>query len=399
MKALNNHQNRPTSDFFTLEKDLDGVITDVHILESHLDSVLTDVRKKQLIAERFQVLESHLLNLHSLSELVHYTLTEINALLELSNVSLLLVDEKNELTQWLKEDGISIENTRGLEILVNAQQLYKLFGNTARPYIGPYKKNRNTQFCFSHQKNLPNHVALLPLYRRGQYLGSLNLGSNHSLDLNSVSPTLLDHLSNLLSICLENILNFELLRRTSLTDPLTGVHNRRAFDQRIHEEINRAQRDGTSLSCLFLDIDHFKQVNDQHGHQTGDHVLVEIASEARAHLRSNDVLARFGGEEFIALMAGGSEEKAIEVAERIRQKVEQRLFETRLDDRIQVTLSIGVATLLPSKGFAKSTVKAADLIELADQALYKAKRGGRNSVVSCGTLPDDKNILKLNNVS
>ena len=196
----------------------------------------------------------------------------------------------------------------------------------------------------------------------------------------------LERLSNVLGVCLENTLNFELLRRTSLIDTLTGVNNRRFFDQRIGEEMDRVQRSGENLSCLFLDIDFFKLVNDTYGHQVGDRVLTAVANEIRSQLRNNDVLARYGGEEFVSLLSGASEQKAIEVGERIRQRVESHSVETADEKFVKVTISVGVATFDPEISVDDQKAEGSWLIESADHALYDAKRNGRNCVVSRGVI-------------
>ncbi len=144
--------------------------------------------------------------------------------------------------------------------------------------------------------------------RRGELLGALNLGSVEPTRFTvEMATDFLDRLRQILAVCLENTINFELLRRTSLIDTLTGVNNRRFFEQRLGEEIDRAGRSGEPLACLFLDIDHFKRVNDTYGHQTSDLVLAEVASQIRSQLRNNDVLARYGGEEFVALLSSTDE--------------------------------------------------------------------------------------------
>lgn len=216
-------------------------------------------------------------------------------------------------------------------------------------------------------------------------MGSLNLASTDTMRFSEQMATdFLDRLACVLSVCLENTLNFELLRRTSLIDTLTGVNNRRYFEQRVSEEIDRALRSGECLSCLFLDIDHFKTINDTYGHQSGDRVLVDVAQTIRSMLRNNDVLARYGGEEFVALLSTGTGNRAAtDVAERIRQRIADREFYDKDGEALKISLSIGVATLDPTRVSGIDATEAR-LIEAADIALYRAKNNGRNCVVSNG---------------
>jgi diguanylate cyclase (GGDEF)-like protein len=189
-----------------------------------------------------------------------------------------------------------------------------------------------------------------------------------------------------ISVCLENNLNFETIRRTSFIDALTGVNNRRFLEQRLGEELDRCRRNSDPISCLFLDIDFFKAVNDKQGHQGGDTVLCAVASAIKTQLRSNDVLARYGGEEFVILLSNINEVMALEIAERIRKTINALVI--KLDScSISVTISIGSSTYLPdSDSSLINNDISSRLIKLADSALYKAKRNGRNRVENGGVI-------------
>ena len=196
----------------------------------------------------------------------------------------------------------------------------------------------------------------------------------------------IEHLASVLSVCLENTLNIETMRRTSLIDPLTGVNNRRFLEQRIEEELGRSMRTRLPLSCLFLDIDYFKRINDSHGHQAGDHVLAVVAALIKKQLRNNDVLSRYGGEEFVALLSESDENSAGEIAERIRGSIAELVVEFNAQV-MPVTISIGAATFDPGLVGRKSVLEMAnDLIQSADAALYEAKREGRNRVKNSGVV-------------
>lgn len=168
----------------------------------------------------------------------------------------------------------------------------------------------------------------------------------------------------------------DLLKRLSNTDHLTQLYNRRYMMEVLEREIQRSQRKSSPISMVLMDIDHFKRVNDQYGHQDGDCVLSSIAHLAKEGLRSYDVAVRYGGEEFVLVLPETSHEEAIMVAERLRMKVEQQTFSGDLKD-LRLTISMGVATYL-----SPSMTSIEDLIREADAALYRAKQGGRNRVVS-----------------
>lgn len=163
---------------------------------------------------------------------------------------------------------------------------------------------------------------------------------------------------------------FELASR----DVLTGALNRRYFLERLDAEIAHVKRYNSPLTLLLFDIDHFKQVNDRLGHPAGDRILRGVSDLAAASLRSDDVLARYGGEEFAVLMPSTDLPTAIEVAERLRQRIEAATFDA-CGTAEGVTVSIGVATLALA-----SEASGHALLTAADEALYRAKRRGRNRV-------------------
>lgn len=165
------------------------------------------------------------------------------------------------------------------------------------------------------------------------------------------------------------------LEKISRIDGLTGLYTRRYFDEVFTFEWNRSIRNQTPISIILCDIDHFKQVNDQHGHLAGDEYLKEISGLfKKVFRRETDITARYGGEEFIVLMSGESLEKACTLAETIRSATEKFFLEYQ-GRTIQNTISLGVATMIPHK-----TDKMEFLISRADKALYQSKTRGRNKV-------------------
>jgi diguanylate cyclase len=168
----------------------------------------------------------------------------------------------------------------------------------------------------------------------------------------------------------------DIVRIESLTDPLTGIANRKQFDQSLERAFAAARSDGKPLSLLFLDIDHFKKFNDQHGHQTGDHVLRLVAQVLRGSIRAQDVAARYGGEEFALVLPGATQTESLRVAESVRAAVKQRELIRRSTNQSlgRVTVSVGIATLDQADDIAS-------LMERADQCLYAAKRQGRDCAI------------------
>ncbi|BAZ93077.1 GGDEF domain-containing protein [Thiohalobacter sp. COW1] len=163
------------------------------------------------------------------------------------------------------------------------------------------------------------------------------------------------------------------LTRLAATDALTGAANRREFMSRLEQEAARARRGEQTLSLLMFDLDHFKVVNDEHGHQAGDEVLKVVADLAREVLRPSDVLGRLGGEEFAVLLPAAELDLACQVAERLRQRLEREVIRVG-DAQVRITLSVGVDQLCPDADSVR------DLIQRTDTRLYRAKEAGRNRV-------------------
>ena len=165
--------------------------------------------------------------------------------------------------------------------------------------------------------------------------------------------------------------------RAAAIDPLSGLFNRRYLRERLEEELQRAQRHGSPVGFLMLDIDDFKRVNDRFGHAAGDAVIAAVADILKRSVRRFDVCARFGGEEFAVVMPGSAAANTASIAERIRQRIERhRLDVPELAD-LRVTASIGLSV--------SGSASAEDLVQQADQALYRAKHAGKNCVIDAAT--------------
>lgn len=370
-----------------MEEDLTN---DLAVLQSYLEGMLERVTQNSATLRRFQAFEMRLLNLNSLSDMIDHILEDAKKYFDLDVISLCLLDEKAEIAKALNDDGYDCSLKKGLILLDTKELLNSTFGFTIQPCIGVYKNTKYADF-FPQNEKKPASVAITPLNRRGKHLGTLNLGSYQSdRFVDNMATDFVEHLGSVVSVCLENNLNFEEIRRTSYIDSLTGVNNRRFLEQRIGEELDRCQRNADPISCLFFDIDYFKLVNDKYGHQTGDLVLSLAATTIKTQLRNNDVLARYGGEEFVALLSNINQAKALEVAERIRKTIQELVIEFN-DAFISVTISIGLSTYVPDTvSTSPASEVAIRLIQSADSALYNAKRSGRNRVENGGVVSDKR---------
>ncbi|HWH31499.1 MAG TPA: sensor domain-containing diguanylate cyclase, partial [Egibacteraceae bacterium] len=222
----------------------------------------------------------------------------------------------------------------------------------------------------------------VPLLGRGRTLGVLSLTRDApELPFSADDLDAIQTFAGQASGAIENVMLHHEARRLSVTDALTGLWNFRYLQLQAERELESSERFDRPMSLLICDLDHFKSVNDEFGHQVGDDVLVEVAARLRDATRVPDVVARYGGEEFVVLLPGTDPEGAAATAERIRAAVADVPVTTSAIRRdghpleLQVTCSVGVATH-PRDG---RTVAA--LLRSADAAMYNAKRGGRNRVV------------------
>lgn len=348
-------------------------------LRQQLESLLSEARANQDKMRRFDQLERQLVAAPTLATLINTLLHEYRTLFQLDCVTLALVDPQFEVRALLGEDMPA----EGLLLLDGEPALQPLFGDSARPVLCAAQPAHD--FLFEGQAPSAS-VALLPLVQRGQFIGSLNLGSRDAQRFVTGSSTdFLARLAALVAVCLHNALATERLKLAGLTDALTGVHNRRYFEARCLEEVQAARRNKLPLVCMFLDVDRFKNLNDTLGHPAGDQVLRYVARLIKVQLRGNDVVARYGGEEFVVLLPATPLQNGMETAERIRRVIAAQSVPVADHGDVRVTVSIGVA-LLDAQAQDDATQLAAAMIARADQGVYAAKQGGRNQVVC---LPQD----------
>ena len=213
----------------------------------------------------------------------------------------------------------------------------------------------------------------VPLIIFGEKLGVLALDSarKNAFDTEDIQP--LESVADICAAAIQNAHNFDRMKQLAYVDGLTGIHNRRYFEMRIIEELERAGRFQGRMSLIMIDIDHFKKMNDEFGHLLGDEMLRAVSSILKQQLRKMDMVCRYGGDEFAIVVPETTGESAMRVAEKLRRQVETHFFP---GVPRTVTISCGVADY-PAHGVTRDEVVAA-----ADAALYLAKQAGRNRVAS-----------------
>ena len=351
-------------------------------LRQQLQALLQEARANEEKMRRFERLEHRLIGAASLQELLQVLLRDYRQVFALDEVSLALVDGERELARLLDAG-----RPAGLFLLPDAAALQRLYGEADSPQLGPFQPARHGELFGQGLAS----VALLPIRRQGRLIASLHFGSLDAQRYTADAGTqLLQRLAGILGVCLESALNQERLKLAGLTDALTGVHNRRYFEHRCLIEIAQARRHRHPLACLFLDIDGFKAINDRHGHAAGDAVLRAVGQSIQGQLRAGDTIARWGGEEFVALLPQAAKTQAREIAERIRSRIAAQAVQAHAAGTagtadaapIPVTISIGLSLLGQDIAGREPAQLAQGLLAAADQALYRAKHEGRNRVVS-----------------
>jgi two-component system cell cycle response regulator len=343
-----------------------------------LEELTAAVARNDEKLRRSQQRELHLLQSSNLDSLFIEMTEGLRESFGLECVSVVLSDPGHDVRHLLVtpiDDGVP-----DLHLVESLTGIAPQYVALRKPWLGSYAACDH-QLLFLQATGIAS-VAMIPLRFQGELIGSINLGSadadrftvHHASDF-------LAQLGVIASFSIENAMNRARLRRSGFTDVLTGWHNRRYLQARIKEELARARRDRSNLVCLMLDIDHFKQVNDTWGHAAGDAVLRELAQRIESQVRASDVAARFGGEEFVILLPNTAGEAGLQLAERIREAVAAEPFALPNDGSVDVTVSIGIANLVPDPDDNDFKSLGDALIARADVALYSAKAAGRDRVV------------------
>ena len=310
-----------------------------------------------------------------------------------SLVGELLEDEGHTVTLAENgEDALEKFNVDWHEIVFSDIRMPKMTGIELLSEVK--KLNENTQFIImTSHASIDNSIAALKK-------GAFDYIIKPFEDLDIVIDTANRAIANLSAIREQQYLLNTLSRQNeelgdlnkkfqelAIRDGLTGLFNHRHAQYRLTEEFERARRFKRNLSVLFMDVDHFKTFNDTHGHQAGDVVLQTIGEILGETTRDSDVVARWGGEEFIIIAAETNEEQACRLAEKIRMAIAEYNFPHAAEQPLgMVTLSIGVATI------AESTSEVNFLVRLADNAVYCAKNNGRNRTIFCTSSHEMKGV-------
>ncbi len=308
-------------------------------------------------------------------ELIRQALINILGIIPTKSVMLLLCDPEDEdVFRLVSQRGVwtakvtDFQISRHDKLIHYLELIQKAF--QIRDVSGEFQE------IIPRLKSLDIQVVA-PLMRNDNIVGLLCLGPNiKDEEYSQDSLEMISILTNMLAVALHNSQMYDRIKELSYKDGMTGLHNYRFFRMRMKEEIARARRENNNVSLLIADVDFFKNYNDTLGHPAGDDVLRQVSNILQRSVRDNDIVCRYGGEEFALILPGAGKEGAVALAERIRAKVESTpFFREDIQPNKKLTISIGIAT------FPEDAVTEEDLIFEADQALYHAKKAGRNRVI------------------
>ncbi|WLE58893.1 sensor domain-containing diguanylate cyclase [Burkholderia plantarii] len=356
-------------------------VTEDSSLERRMHALLDTVRHNERVLQRFQQIELRLVSATDFAAF-HDTLVEALAqAFDLPFVTLWLNEDISLIREMLdsvsrSKPGARVALRGRLDPLAGAMP-----GEPGQAWLGSGDDlGATARAMFYGDSEMPASVAVLPLHQEHGINGYLCLGSRDAGRFTGGKATdLLERFAAFVGAGVVNVAHREQVARYGMTDMLTNLPNRRYFDSRIHDEMQRSARAKSPVACLFIDVDHFKRVNDTYGHAVGDRVLAAIGACVRKTVRHGDTVARYGGEEFVVLVRGDAVH-ACTVAERVRAAVAALVAVEVEGDPVSLTVSIGVAVGNVEEIADGEAGAAKRLVERADRALYVAKHGGRNCV-------------------
>ena len=359
------------------------------LLQRKLDNLIKQAQANEKKQQLYESFGFDIIGINTPAQLSELLLCQMSKRFQLLDVVLCLIDhhQNTERLFFNPNEEARLYSANRLIILDTETDADIIQSLPDQPLLGGdvLKKYR---WMMVNLKNCTQvkSAALLPLTRSGRIIGTLLLLSD---DINryqeGVGTLFLQKLSAMTAVAIENCLNQQRIKEISYQDTLTQAYNRRYFDLRLKEEIARCLRCDDDLICMFLDVDHFKKINDTYGHQTGDRVLKHMVNLIKEQVRSCDIVARYGGEEFVVALPMTTLQAAHDIAERLRQTICSATLHFQ-DKPLKFSISIGIACLQSLITAQPQDIDAlsAALLDKADQALYAAKSGGRNQVAIYG---------------
>ena len=336
-----------------------------------LEELKKTVDALQIFSEIGKTLTSTL----DIKEVLRIVLQKISELLHPTSWSFLLLDEKEIVLRYeILINEPSIDRNEPLRL---GQGIAGWVAQDGKPILWPEigESRYLPPFPIKPAKDVKS-ILCVPLRSKGKTLGVIELRRKGNDAESFIEDDLatLSVIADYSAIAIENALNFQRIQELTITDDLTSLFNVRHMHTLLDSEILRAARYRKQFSMVFLDLDHFKRVNDTYGHMHGSQLIRETALVIQDHIRNVDCAARYGGDEFVVLLPETDKKGAVQIAERLRVAIEQNAFLQEKKLQVHFTASFGVATF-PDDAQTKD-----DLMRMADEAMYKVKNSTRNRV-------------------
>ncbi len=331
----------------------------------NLEHLIQQARRNEAIALKLFEIELSMLKASELSEFTDRLTEQVRDRFQLDDAWFAFIDiEENRRIMALMSDQGALSE----RLLCPSGELKALTATNHSPILSSTMGHLQ-KLTPGHLRDTIKSTALLPLEMENRIIGALILGSSdpqrYTADMASF---FLEQLAVKTSAGLTSIWAREQLRQLATRDPLTGLRNRRDMEAALEQELGRSKRYGLPMALMFFDLDDFKQINDNWGHETGDACLVHVSQRLESFLRRDDSLFRFAGDEFVALLPGQSEASAEQIAQRMQEALSSTPLHTQ-NAAIVISFSYGVACIKP-----EDNVKPDELIRTADQRLYEMKR-------------------------
>ena len=343
--------------------------------EQKVNSANKEIRRKVYDLHNLVEASNDIYSILDIKQLINSSLLTIIGQVGFQKAFVLLYDKKTKSFNKIHHKGFVKKKFEELQFDLTSPIVSYFLKNRTPLYVSKLEQNKNLKNFARELKKL-DILVVAPMIYSERLQGIIGAGEKLQFQNFSAADFEIFHiLVNIISISIGNSHMFQEIKTLSLTDAMTGLHNYRYFEDRLKEELNRANRHKKNVSLMILDIDHFKNYNDTLGHQAGDEVLRTIGKILRETIRDEDIVARYGGEEFCIILPG-IEKKGIPIlGERVRKRIEsEKFFKEEVQPGGKVTISIGTAT------FPEDANNYTTIVENADKALYQAKNAGRNQI-------------------
>lgn len=357
-----------------------------HSLQNGIRAMSGDARNpnwKDLVV--FHNLARALTSSLELDSILHAIMEQMRQFFEPETWSLLILDESTQELYYAVAVGQSEAGLRNMRVPLGEGMAGWVAQHGESLIVPDLEQDPRFAGAYNGRFQLRSAICM-PLLSRQRTLGVIQLFNCRLESMTEYTISFLHILCDYAAIAIENSRAVEKIHALTITDDCTGLYNQRHLQQKIEEEVTRSRRHHHPFSVIFLDLDHFKQVNDQHGHLIGSRLLAGIGQCLRDNIRPGDHAFRYGGDEFILLLPETTKAEAEQIARNLRQKLRSHVFEMGPDLRVQVSASFGVAT------FPEDGRNGHQVIRMADAMMYLVKGSTRDDVAVA-----DRNTELLSN--